>query len=55
MAVACVLGIFLGDEEQELKLQDIVLQTKTKVARERPRRNTAKSTDFWSVDSMGRI
>jgi hypothetical protein len=33
MAVACVLGIFFGDEEQELKLNDAALQTRAKVAK----------------------
>jgi uncharacterized membrane protein YfcA len=33
MAAACVLGIFFGDEEQELKLKDAALQTKAKVAK----------------------
>jgi hypothetical protein len=33
MAAACVLGVFFGDEEHELKLKDAALQTKAKVAK----------------------
>jgi hypothetical protein len=49
------LVFFFGVEEQELKLKDATLKTKARVARERPRCNAAESTDFWSVDLMGRI
>jgi hypothetical protein len=33
MAAACVLFVFFGDEEQELKLKDAALQTTAKIAR----------------------
>jgi hypothetical protein len=55
MALACVLGIFFGDEEQETKLRDAAMQTNANVANQRPRSNTAEKTDFWLVDLMGRI
>ena len=55
IALACVLGVFFGDEEQETKLRDAALQTNANAANQRPRCMTAEKMDFWLVDLMGRI
>jgi hypothetical protein len=55
MALACVLGIFFGDEEQDTRPRDATLQTNANAANQRPRCITAEKTDFWLVDLMGRI
>jgi hypothetical protein len=55
MAEAWAAGFFFGAEEQELKLSDVAMQTKARVTRQSPRRNTAENVDFRSFDELGRI